>query len=66
MLPPSKSRLESWAVIRARMLRETERFIEEALRCPEKQIHIPCIKAGTGSFSRVFANLFWAQILGAS
>jgi hypothetical protein len=66
MLPPSPSRLESWAVIRARMLRETERFIEEALRNPEKQVQIPCVKAGTGSFSRVFAQLFWAQVLGAS
>ena len=66
MLPPLKTRFESWKVIQARMLRETERFIEEALRCPERQLRIPTIKVGEGSFTRVFAQIFWAQVLGAS
>jgi hypothetical protein len=66
MLPPFKARFESWAVIRARMLRETERFIDEALRCPERQPYVPTVRVGTGSFTRAFAQAFWAQILGAS
>ncbi len=66
MLPPLKTRFESWKVIQARMLRETERFIEEALRYPERQLRIPTVKVGEGSFTRTFAQLFWAQVLGAS
>ena len=66
MLPPLKTRFESWAVIQARMLRETEQFIEEAMRCPERQLRIPTVKVGEGSFTRVFAQIFWAQVLGAS
>jgi len=66
MLPPLKTRFESWRVIQARMLRETERFIEEALRYPERQLRIPTVKVGEGSFKRTFAQLFWAQVLGAS
>ena len=66
MLPPLKTRFESWAVIQARMLRETEHFIEEAMRSPERQLRIPTVKVGESSFTRVFAQLFWAQMLGAS
>ncbi len=66
MLSPFKTRFDSWAVIQARMLRETERFIEEALRCPERQLQIPTVRVGAGSFTRAFAQLFWAQVLGAS
>lgn len=66
MLPPVKSRFESWRVIRRRMLRETEHFIEQALRHPEQHPRIPVIRVGSGSFTRTFAHLFWAQTLGAS
>jgi hypothetical protein len=66
MLSPPQSRFESWGAIRARMLRETEQFFEEALLHPEGQIRIPAIKVGSGSFSRTFADLFWAQVLGTS
>jgi hypothetical protein len=66
MLPPPQNRIESWGVIRGRMIRETERFFEEALLHPERQVRIPAIKVGTGSFTRTFADLFWAQVLGAS
>lgn len=66
MLSPFRGRFESWIVIRARMLRETEVFIEEALRRPEQQIRIPTLKVGSGTFSRTFAQMFWSQVLGAS
>ncbi len=61
-----KNRLESWAVIQARMIRETEWFIEEALRHPNRQIVIPAVKVGNGRFPRGFAQAFWSQVLGAS
>ncbi len=66
MLSPFKGRFESWTVIQRRMLRETEAFIEEGLGCPERQVRIPTLRVGTGGFTRMFAQLFWAQILGAS
>jgi hypothetical protein len=66
MLLQINRRYESWTVIQARMLRETERFLEEALRSPEGQFQIPTIKVGEGGFTRVFAQLFWAQALGSS
>ena len=66
MLPSARNRLESWAAIRARMLRETERFLEEALRHPERQVVIPAVPLGSGCFPRGFAQAFWAQVLGAS
>jgi hypothetical protein len=66
MLPPLKSPLESWGVIRARMLRETELFLEDAFNHPEHQMRIPVIEVGAGRFTRMFAQLFWSQLLGAS
>lgn len=66
MLSPFRGRFESWTVIRARMLRETEVFIEEALRRPEQQIQIPTLKVGSGAFTHMFAQAFWAQVLGTS
>jgi len=66
MLSPFRGRFESWTVIRARMLRETEVFIEEALRHPEQQIQIPTLKVGSGTFTHLFAQAFWAQVLGTS
>ncbi|MGQ9651453.1 MAG: hypothetical protein ACUVXJ_15200 [Phycisphaerae bacterium] len=66
MFSPFRGRFESWTVIRARMLRETEVFIEEGLRHPEQQIRIPALKVGSGTFSRRFAQVFWSQVLGTS
>ncbi|HPD29581.1 MAG TPA: hypothetical protein PLL20_06275 [Phycisphaerae bacterium] len=66
MFSPFRGRFESWTAIRARMLRETEVFIEEGLRHPERQVRIPALKVGSGTFTRIFAQAFWAQVLGTS
>ena len=58
--------LGSWIAIRRRMLRETEVFLEEGLRHPERQLVIPAIPVGRTRFPRGFAHLFWSQILGSS
>jgi len=57
---------ESWMAIRSRMIRETERFLEDALRHPERQVVIPAVRLGGGSFPRGFAQAFWSQVLGSS
>ena len=62
----TKGRMESWVIIRARMLRETELFIEEGLRRPEQYAIIPAIPVGTGQFPRGWANEFWSRILASS
>lgn len=59
-------RLDSWQVMRARMLRETERFLEDGLRRPEQHLMIPAIRVGGGRFPRGYAHLFWSQVLGTS
>jgi hypothetical protein len=50
--------------VRKRMIRETERFLEECLRHPEHMVRIPAIPVGRGRFSRQFAGAFWTQTLG--
>ncbi len=57
-------RLQSWAVIRARLLRETEEFLEQGLREPQQYRRIPAIRIGYGSFTRHFAETFWSEVLG--
>lgn len=57
---------ESWVQIRARMLNETERFLEDGLKGAEKHPRIPAIPVGSGSFTRGLAEVFWAQVLGSS
>jgi hypothetical protein len=59
-------RLESWQIMQRRMLRETEAFLEDALRHPERQVRIPAVPVGRGKFPRGMADAFWAMILGAS
>ena len=59
-------KLESWEALRARMLRETEAFLELALRDPSRQMRIPAIPVGRGGFRRGFADLFWSQVLETS
>jgi len=56
----------SWEVIRARMTRETETFLEEGLRHPEQYPRIPAIPVGLGRFPRGLADLFWSQVLATS
>jgi len=58
--------LEDWAVLRRRMLRETEAFIEDALGHPEKWITIPTIRVGEGEFMPGRVALFWSQLLASS
>ncbi|HSW44362.1 MAG TPA: hypothetical protein VLM89_02200 [Phycisphaerae bacterium] len=66
MVRLSMASLETWAAIRRRMLRETEAFLDDALRHPERQIVIPAVRIGEAEFTRGYAHLFWAQILGSS
>ena len=66
MVRLSHASLQSWAIIRRRMLHETEAFLEDALRHPERQIVIPAVRDGEAEFTRGFAGLFWSQILGTS
>ena len=66
MVRLSRASLEAWFMIRRRMLRETEAFLEDALRHPERQIVIPAVRVGEAKFARTFAYLFWSQVLRAS
>jgi hypothetical protein len=52
--------------IRARMLRETEAFLEANLGRPDRQIIIPTIRVGSGSFPRGYSDTFWSQVLATS
>ena len=63
---PWRTRMESWQFIRRRMIRETEHFLEDALRHPERRIAIPAVRVGAAGFPRGFAHAVWAQVLGAS
>lgn len=64
MLRFRQNQLETWAIIQARMVRETQEFIENGLRHPEQRIRIPAIPVGQGRFARGFAQVFWSQMLG--
>ena len=64
MMHLPRLRFESWSQIRRRMIQETEHFINEALRNPDRRIIIPAIKVGSGEFPRGFAQKFWSQVLG--
>ena len=64
MLWPRRHRSETWLLIRARMIRETQEYIEGGLRHPERWVRIPAVPVGKGSFARGFAQVFWSQVLG--
>ena len=66
MVRASFTSLESWVMIRRRMLRETEAFLDDALRHPQRHIAIPVVRVGQAEFTRGFACLFWSQILETS
>ena len=66
MVRLSHASLQSWAMIRRRMLRETEVFLDEALRHLNRQTVIPAIRDGEAEFTPLFAGLFWSQVLGSS
>ncbi len=57
---------DHWALIRARMLRETEIFLEDGLQHPERYLRIPAVPVGSAPFPRGFADAFWSQILATS
>jgi len=65
-LPLFRTRIKTWAVIRARMMLETETFLDEGLRHPEKYPRIPSIPVGSGCFPRGLADVFWSQVLATS
>lgn len=62
----SSMHTESWIALRRRIIRETEVFLEEGLRHPERQIVIPAREVGRGGFSPMFASVFWTQVLATS
>lgn len=59
-------RRENWILQRARMLRETEQFLEEGLSRPDQHPRIPAIPVGSGTFPRGLGQVFWEQVLGSS
>lgn len=66
MLGPTRKSPEMWAVLRRRMVHETEEFINDGLRHPEHCVYIPRKKVGTGGWSVRFASVFWSQLLASS
>jgi len=66
MLRSWHDRQESWTAIRRRIIRETEAFLEEGLRHPERHLIIPAVPVGKARFPAGLASLFWAQVLGSS
>jgi hypothetical protein len=65
-LPLRKLSSLHWVALRARMLRETEAFLEAGLSRTEPQIVIPTIRVGSGSFPRGYSDTFWSQVLATS
>ena len=49
---------------RKRMIRETEAYLTDSLRHPERAMRIPSIRVGHGVFTRQFAGAFWTEVLG--
>ena len=66
ILPELFRRRESGLILRGRMLRETELFLEDGLSQRQKHPRIPAIPVGSGTFSRGLAEIFWSQVLGSS
>jgi hypothetical protein len=66
MLGAPKISAEMWSVLRRRMISETEDFINEGLRSPERAVYIPRKEVGTGGWSVAFASVFWSQVLATS
>ena len=64
IVPFQREQRDTWDAIRARMLRETEVFLEDGLRSLEVAVRIPAIPVGSGSFSEQYARSFWVEVLG--
>ncbi len=66
MNPFQRKRRHEWEMMQRRMLRETEVFLEEGLRHPDRAVRIPSIRVGEGEFLRGYADMFWSALLGSS
>lgn len=52
------------AVAATRAVWETEAFLIDALRHPERHARIPVVRVGYGSFAEGLSEEFWNPILG--
>lgn len=66
ILPFFRHSQTDWAVLRARMIQETEAFLEDGLRHPERFRRIPAIPVGSGRFPSGLSDVFWSQVLATS
>jgi hypothetical protein len=57
-------KLESFELLRRRMIAETELALVYGLRFPERVPRIPSIEVGVGSFRPDYAAQFWSGALG--
>ena len=56
-------KLDSYDLLRKRILEETELAILIGLQFPERAVRIPTVEAGTGSFDPDFSARFWQELL---
>lgn len=63
MILRTRRRLESFDVLRRRMIRETEAALEYGLLHPQTIAPIPVVEVGKGSFDPSFAHWFWHHAL---
>lgn len=52
------------AVLAALAIRETEVFLAEAFRAPERYARIPIVRVGFGSFPPGLSREYWTRVLG--
>jgi hypothetical protein len=53
----------TWEILRFRLIRETERYLNEGRRQPEYLTHIPTIRVGFGRFPPGLAERYWSTVL---
>jgi hypothetical protein len=58
-----KRRRDPWEELSARMVAETSAWLTDALAHPERAVHIPTIRAGSGEFPPSLAHAFWEPVL---
>jgi len=60
-----RNRLQSspLSVVAYRAIRETEVFLAECLRHPERAVRIPAVRVGSGAFPPGLAESFWKEVL---
>ena len=47
--------------MRERIINETERYLEELLRHPERAVRIPTVVVGRSVFTPQYARAFWSS-----